>query len=257
MARAALLVSERETRDAPPHRVGLWHVGMVVSTTTETPTARSIVLDVPGWGGNIAGQHADVRLTAPDGYQAVRSYSIASAGQSDRVQLAVDRFPTGEVSPYLVDDLLPGDEVELRGPLGGWFVWRPTQTEPVQLIGGGSGIVPLMAMIRSHTASGSTAPFRLLYSVRTPDDAFFRSELETPTAHLDVTWVYTRSAPDGWPRRAGRIVLADLAKYTFAASLSPAVFVCGPTGFVETVANDLVALGHDPQRVKTERFGGA
>ena len=257
MARAALLVSERETRDAPPHRVGLWHVGVVVSTTTETPTARSIVLDVPGWGGNIAGQHADVRLTAPDGYQAVRSYSIASAGESDRVQLAVDRFPTGEVSPYLVDDLRPGDEVELRGPLGGWFVWQPTQTEPVQLIGGGSGIVPLMAMIRSHADSGSTAPFRLLYSVRTPDDAFFRTELETPTAHLDVTWVYTRRAPDGSPRRAARIALADLEASAFAASLSPAVFVCGPTGFVETVANDLVALGHDPQRVKTERFGGA
>lgn len=250
-------MSERETRDAPPHRVGLWHVGVVASTTTETPTARSIVLDVPGWGGNIAGQHADVRLTAPDGYQAVRSYSIASAGDGNRVELAVDRFPTGEVSPYLVDDLMPGDELELRGPLGGWFVWRPTQTEPVQLIGGGSGIVPLMAMIRSHTASGSTAPFRLLYSVRTPDDAFFRSELETPTPHLDVTWVYTRRAPEGWARWAGRIALADLEASAFAASLTPAVFVCGPTGFVETVASDLVVLGHDPQRVKTERFGGA
>ena len=250
-------MTERETRDAPPHRVGLWHVGVVVSTTTETPTARSIVLDVPGWGGNVAGQHADVRLTAPDGYQAVRSYSIASAGDSNRVELAVDRFTTGEVSPYLVDDLMPGDELELRGPLGGWFVWRPPQTEPVQLIGGGSGIVPLMAMIRSHTTSGSTAPFRLLYSVRTPDDAFFRSELETPTPHLDVTWVYTRRAPDGWARRAGRIALADLEESAFAASLIPAVFVCGPTGFVETVASDLVTLGHDPQRVKTERFGGA
>ena len=229
---------------------------MVVSTAVETPTARSIVLDVPGWGGNLAGQHADVRLTATDGYQAVRSYSIASAGPSDRVQLAVDRFPTGEVSPYLVDDLLPGDEIELRGPLGGWFVWKPTQTEPVQLIGGGSGVVPLMAMIRSHSASGSTAPFRLLYSVRTPDDAFFRSELETPTAHLEVTWAYTRHAPHGWPRQAGRIARADLSSSTFAARLSPAVFVCGPTGFVETVANHLVALGHDPERVKTERFGG-
>ncbi|QNE48342.1 oxidoreductase [Glaciihabitans sp. INWT7] len=230
---------------------------MVVSTNTETPTGRSIVLDVPGWGGNLAGQHADVRLTAPDGYQAVRSYSIASAGDGDRVELAVDRFPTGEVSPYLVDELQPGDELELRGPLGGWFVWRPSQTESVQLIGGGSGIVPLMAMIRSHTASGSTAPFRLLYSVRTPDDAFFRSELDTPNPHLDVTWLYTRRTPDGWPRPASRIALADIEASAFAASLAPAVFVCGPTGFVETVANDLVALGHDPQRVKTERFGGA
>jgi ferredoxin-NADP reductase len=250
-------VTERETRDAPPHRVGLWQVGRVVSTNSETPTGRSIVLDVPGWGGNLAGQHADVRLTAPDGYQTVRSYSIASAGDSDLVQLAVDRLPTGEVSPYLVDDLLPGDELELRGPLGGWFVWRPSQIEPVQLIGGGSGIVPLLAMIRSHTDSGSASPFRLLYSVRTPNDAFFRSELETPTPHLDVTWLYTRRVPDGWPRRAARIALGDLEASAFASSVSPAVFVCGPTGFVETVATDLVTLGHDPQRVKTERFGGS
>ncbi|HEY8912171.1 ferredoxin reductase [Lacisediminihabitans sp.] len=250
-------MTERETRDAPPHRVGLWHVGVVVSTATQTPTGRSIVLDVPGWGGNLAGQHADVRLTAPDGYQAVRSYSIASAGETDLVELAVDRFPDGEVSPYLVDDLMAGDQVELRGPLGGWFVWTPAQTEPVQLIGGGSGIVPLMAMIRSHADSGSAAPFRLLYSLRSPDDAFFRSELATPTPGLDVTWLYTRRTPADWPRSAGRITPDDLQASAFPSSLSPAVFVCGPTGFVETVATALVALGHDPHRVKTERFGGA
>ncbi|WP_246142326.1 ferredoxin reductase [Lacisediminihabitans profunda] len=251
------MITERETRDAPPHRVGLWHVGVVVSTAPQTPTGRSIVLDVPGWGGNLAGQHADVRLTAPDGYQAVRSYSIASAGETDRVELAVDRFPDGEVSPYLVDDLAVGDQVELRGPLGGWFVWTPAQTEPVQLIGGGSGIVPLMAMIRSHADSASAAPFRLLYSLRSPGDAFFRSELETPTPGLDVTWLYTRGTPAGLPRAAGRITPDDLAASAFPPSISPAVFVCGPTGFVETVANALVALGHDPHRVKTERFGGA
>lgn len=250
-------MTERETRDAPPHRVGLWHVGVVVSTATQTPTGRSIVLDVPGWGGNLAGQHADVRLTAPDGYQAVRSYSIASAGETDLVELAVDRFPDGEVSPYLVDDLMAGDQVELRGPLGGWFVWTPAQTEPVQLIGGGSGIVPLMAMIRSHADSGSAAPFRLLYSLRSPDDAFFRSELATPAPGLDVTWLYTRRTPADWPRSAGRITPDDLQASAFPSSLSPAVFVCGPTGFVETVATALVALGHDPHRVKTERFGGA
>jgi ferredoxin-NADP reductase len=250
-------VSERETRDAPPHRVGLWHVGVVVSTRTESPTGRSIVLDVPGWGGNVAGQHADVRLTAPDGYQAVRSYSVASAGDGDRVELAVDRFPTGEVSPYLVDDLQPGDELELRGPLGGWFVWTPAVTDPVQLIAGGSGIVPLMAMIRSHAASGSSSDFRLLYSVRTPGDAFFRAELESPTPHLEVTWAFTRETPENWPRRAGRVTLADLRAHTFPAVDSPAVFVCGPTGFVETVATSLVTLGHDAHRVKTERFGGA
>ncbi len=250
-------MTERETRDAPPHRVGRWNRGVVVSTRVETPTGRSIVLDVPGWGGNLAGQHADLRLTAVDGYQAVRSYSIASAGDGDRVQLAVDRFPSGEVSPYLVDELRPGDEVELRGPLGGWFVWTPAQTDPVQLVGGGSGIVPLMAMIRAHTHSGSAASFRLLYSVRTPDDVFFRSELERPTPHLDVTLAYTRRRPKGWPRPVGRLSLDDVAASAFPSAISPAVFVCGPTGFVETVAHHLVALGHDPQRVKTERFGGS
>jgi ferredoxin-NADP reductase len=250
-------VSERETRDAAPDRIGLWHAGVVVSTRRESPTGRSIVVDVPGWGGNVAGQHADVRLTAPDGYQAVRSYSIASAGPGDRVQLAIDRLPTGEVSPYLVDEVRPGDELELRGPLGGWFVWTPDLPGPVQLIGGGSGIVPLMAMIRSHTASGSAAPFRLLYSVRTPDDAFFRAELDEPTPGLEITWLYTRGGPAGGARPPGRITVDDLAAAAFPASLSPAVFVCGPTGFVETVATALVALGHEPRRVKTERFGGA
>ena len=153
-----------------------WHVGTVVETRTETPSGRSIVFDVPGWTGNIAGQHVDVRLSAPDGYQAVRSYSIASADSSERVQLAVDKLPDGEVSPYLVDDLQPGDMLELRGPLGGWFVWKPEQTQPVQLIAGGSGVVPLVAMIRSHAASGSTAPMQLLYSVRSPGDRFFADE---------------------------------------------------------------------------------
>lgn len=236
--------------------IGSWKVGVVASTRTETSTGRSLVLDVPGWGGNIAGQHVDVRLTAPDGYTAVRSYSVASASAGDRIELAVDRLPTGEVSPYLVDELREGDELEIRGPLGGWFVWTPEQTNNVQLIGGGSGIVPLMAMIRSHRESGSGSLFRLLYSVRTPEDAFFRSELTAPAEGLEVTWLYTRRTPEGWARPAGRITAADLEAHTFPASPAPAVFVCGPTGFVETVANALVGLGHDPQRVKTERFGG-
>ena len=222
----------------------------------ETSSGRSIVLDVPGWGGNVAGQHVDVRLTAPDGYTAVRSYSIASAGPDRRVQLAVDRLPDGEVSPYLVDDLMVGDQLELRGPLGGWFVWRPEQVEKVQLIGGGSGIVPLMAMIRSHTASGSNAPFRLLYSVRTQEDAFFRDELTREMPGLDVTWVYTRRAPSGWPTPAGRISREVLEASVFPANDSPGVFVCGPTGFVESVATWLVDLGHPAESVKTERFGG-
>ena len=233
-------------------------MGTVVETRTETPSARSIVFDVPGWTGNIAGQHVDVRLTAPDGYQAVRSYSIATADDSERVQLAVDKLPDGEVSPYLVDELRDGDQVEFRGPLGGWFVWKPTQTEPVQLIAGGSGVVPFVAMIRAHAAAASTVPFRLLYSVRSPADRFFVAELEQLEGPLlEITWLYTRETPVGWPTPPGRITEEILARSTIAATASPAVFVCGPTGFVETVASHLVALGHDPLTVKTERFGGA
>ncbi len=247
MERATLLVG-----------VGSWVVGTVVSTRTETPTGRSIVFEVPGWPGNLAGQHVDVRLTAPDGYQATRSYSIASSGPSPRIQLAVDKLPDGEVSPYLVDELIDGDQVELRGPLGGWFVWRESDPGPVQLIAGGSGVVPLVAMARAHAISGSEAPFRLLYSVREPGDAFFATELDalaTDTFHLD--WLYTRQPPAGFPRPAGRITADDLARLTIPAEQSPTVFVCGPTGFVETVATHLVTLGHRPERVKTERFGGA
>lgn len=237
---------------------GLWHVGTVVETVTETSTGRSIVLDVPGWGGNIAGQHADVRLTAQDGYQAVRSYSLASSGPGDRIEIAVDRLETGEVSPYLVDELRPGDQIEFRGPLGQFFVWKPSASiEPVQLIGGGSGIVPLMSMVRAHTAAASPAPFRLLYSVRAPDDAFFRAELSTPVPNIDVTWLYTRQPPSGWPRPAGRVTAADIAAAGFTPAQDPSIYVCGPTGFVETVADALVALGHNSQRIKTERFGGS
>ena len=225
-------------------------MGTVASVHPETPTGRSIWIDVPGWPGNIAGQHVDVRLTAPDGYQATRSYSLASSGPDARLELAVDRLPDGEVSPYLVDDLQPGDMLELRGPLGGWFVWRDNQTQPVQLIAGGSGVVPLVAMIRAHAASGSTAPMQLLYSVRTPTDRFFAPELEM----LDtVTYAYTRSGP-------ADAVIGRLTKERLAAAVLPvgsAVFVCGPTGFVESVATWLVELGHDAGSVKTERFGGA
>jgi ferredoxin-NADP reductase len=235
-----------------------WVVGTVVEATTATPTGRVITLDVPGWGGNIAGQHVDVRLTAEDGYQATRSYSIASAGPEPRIELAVDKLPDGEVSPYLVDDLIVGDQVELRGPLGGWFVWREGDEGPVQLIAGGSGVVPLVAMARAHAASGSGAPFRMLYSVREPADAFFADELATlanDTFALD--WVYTRTPPAGFARPKGRITADDVARLTIPATENPTVFVCGPTGFVETVAKHLVDLGHPPERVKTERFGGA
>jgi ferredoxin-NADP reductase len=235
-----------------------WKVGTVTATQTQTPTGRSIDLSVPGWPGNIAGQHVDVRLTAPDGYQAVRSYSLASSGPGSTLQLAVDRLPDGEVSPYLVDDLRPGDQLEFRGPLGGWFVWRPEQTEDVQLIGGGSGVVPLMAMIRSHAASASTAKFRLLYSVRAPTDAFFAQELASlENENFALTWAYTRAVPAAWPTPPGRVTRELVEKSTFAASENLTTFICGPTGFVEAVSNILVDLGHDPARVKTERFGGA
>ena len=231
-----------------------WVVATVVETRAETPTGRSITLDAPGWPGNIAGQHVDVRLTSPDGYQATRSYSIASVSTApgiteSHLQLAVDRLPTGEVSPFLVDDLQRGDQLEVRGPLGGWFVWRPDDPTPVQLIGGGSGVVPLVAMVRSHAASESAAPMQLLYSVRSPENRFFADELETLP---DVHFVYTRRAPDQIP--VGRLTRDTLATKTLPPG--GAVFVCGPTPFVESVATWLVELGHDPAGIKTERFGG-
>jgi len=247
------------TTVAPPviSASNVWKVGTVASVHTESPTGRSLMIDVPGWGGNLAGQHLDLRLSAPDGYQAVRSYSIASASPGDRLELAVDRLPDGEVSPYLVDDVQVGDQLEIRGPLGGWFVWRPEQTEPVQLIGGGSGIVPLVAMARAHAASGSTAKFRLLYSVRSPQDVFFADELASLTSpNFEITWVYTRETPAGWPTAAGRLSPSVLKAATIPASEKPTVFVCGPTGFVESVADWLVALEHPAASVKTERFGG-
>lgn len=225
-------------------------MGTVASARAETPSGRSIWLDVPEWPGNVAGQHVDLRLTAPDGYQATRSYSLASSGPDARLQLAVDRLPDGEVSPYLVDDLQPGDMLELRGPLGGWFVWSPEIDRPVQLIAGGSGVVPLVAMIRAHAASGSAVPMQLLYSVRSPDDRFFADELE---ALENVSYAYTRQGPPD--ATIGRLTKERLA----AAVLPPgaAVYVCGPTGFVEAVASWLVELGHEAALIKTERFGGA
>jgi ferredoxin-NADP reductase len=215
-------------------------------------------LRVDGWPGNLAGQHVDVRLTAEDGYQAVRSYSLASSGDSDIIELAVDEVPEGEVSPYLVEDVRPGDELEVRGPIGAYFVWTPTQTEPVQLIAGGSGIVPLIAMARQHARTGSSAPMRLLYAVRSAADAFYTDDLAqlADDAFL-VDWAYSRSAPPGSERPAGRVDAATIAASTIPATEHPSVYVCGPTGFVEAVADLLVAAGHPPERIRTERFGGA
>lgn len=239
-------------------RPAAWHKGKVVEVAPETSSARRIVIDVPTWPGNDAGSHLDIRLTAPDGYQAQRSYSIASAGEGTRVVLAVDELPDGEVSPFLVHELAAGDEVELHGPLGAFFVWRPPEPgdgapAPVQLIAGGSGVVPLYAMLSAHGAAGDATEFRLLYSVRTPADVFFRTELE---ALMGVDYIYTREIPDAWPTPAGRITKDALQASTFAPDRAPRIYVCGPTAFVEVVADWLIELGHDTTHIRTERFGG-
>ncbi|HET6920246.1 MAG TPA: ferredoxin reductase [Jiangellaceae bacterium] len=235
-----------------------WRVATVVALRDQSPTARSIVLDVPGWPGHAAGQHVDVRLTAPDGYTAVRSYSIASAVDGDRVELTVEQLPDGEVSPYLGSELIVGDAIEIRGPIGGWFVWRPDQWEPIQLIAGGSGVVPLVAIARSHAAAGSRSPIRLLYSVREPSSVLHASEIEDLASRdggLILNYAFTRSTPPGWDRPPGRVDAELLADSTWPAELAPTCYVCGPTSFVESVADLLVEAGHDPARVRTERFG--
>jgi ferredoxin-NADP reductase len=258
-----------DTTGAPPRtpvarRRADWHVATVVDSRRETPTARRIELDVPTWPGNDAGSHLDVRLSAPDGYQATRSYSIASAGDGARVVLAVDELPGGEVSPFLVHDLQPGDQLELHGPLGAFFVWTPPAPEddrrPVQLIAGGSGVVPLYAMAAAHADAGDETEFRLLYSVRTPDDMFFRDELSAlagASAALRLDVVYTRRTPAEWPTAPGRLTRDLLDAVTLPAASRPRVYVCGPTPFVEAVARWLIDAGHDPADVRTERFGGS
>lgn len=239
--------------------VGGWQPARVVEAVPATPSARILRLRVPGWPGNLAGQHVDIRLTAEDGYQAVRSYSLGSYGPSETVELAVDEVPDGEVSPYLVRDVLPGDDLEVKGPLGGYFVWRPGGEAPVQLIAGGSGIVPLVAIARAARDAGSAASMRLLYSVRTREDAIYRDLLGELSADggVDVSWRYTRAAPEGWAGSVGRLDAQALREATWDPGREPTVYVCGPTGFVEHVADALVDLGHAPARIRTERFGGA
>jgi len=237
----------------------MWRLGTVVALHDETATARTITLEFPDWPGHVAGQHVDVRLTASDGYSAVRSYSIASAPNSERrVELTVERLPKGEVSPYLTQEVAISDRLEFRGPIGGWFVWHSQQTEPIQLIAGGSGIVPLMSMIRSRASAGSTAPFRLLYSVREPRAVFYRDELQALSdkdRSLIVTYAYTRVAPIDSPRPPGRIDAALIANITWPSNLAPTCYVCGPTPFVESVAGFLSASGNSPNKIRTERFG--
>ena len=216
-----------------------------------------LVLDVAGWPGHRTGQHVDVRLTAPDGYRAQRSYSVASAPEDPQVELVVQGLPDGEVSSYLAGDLREDDTLELRGPIGGYFVWEAGGPRPVQLVAGGSGAVPLLAMLRHHRLAGSAAPMRLLYSTRWLEDVLGREQLAEPGPHAEVTLVLSRSAPPDWAGPTGRVDGGLLAEHALAAEASPQVFVCGPTGFVEAVAGALVELGHVPSSIKTERFGAA
>jgi ferredoxin-NADP reductase len=237
----------------------MWRVGTVVALHDETATARTITLKVPDWPNHVGGQHVDVRLTASDGYSTVRSYSIASApGPQGRIELTIERLPNGEVSPYLAQELAVGDRLELRGPIGGWFVWRSEQTEPIQLIAGGSGIVPLMAMIRSRASAASTAPFRLLYSVREPRAIFYRDELQAQSDRghsVSITYAYTRATPKDWPRPPSRIDAALIANTTWPSNLVPTCYVGGPTSFVESATDLLIAFGNGRDKVRTERFG--
>ena len=211
---------------------------------------------MPGLGPALAGQHIDVRLTAEDGYTAQRSYSLSSGAAADPIELTVERFEDGEVSPYLVEDIAVGDALEVRGPIGRWLVWRPADERPVQLIAGGSGVAPLMSMLRTREAAGSAVPFRLLYGVTDPDRVYYRAELERLMAEgvgIDVR--YSRRAPEGSGVVPGRLTRADLAELVVPREQDPSIFVSGPTGFVEAVADALVGLGYPEERIRTERFG--
>ncbi len=246
-----------------------WRVAQLADVRDETATARTLILDVPGWPGHLPGQHVDVRLTAEDGYSTERSYSIASAPGGSRLELTIQRLEDGEVSPYLAQTLRRGDPLELRGPIGGYFAWRAADPAPALLIGGGSGVVPLMAMVRTRIASDSAVPMHLIYSTRSPDTLLYAAELEHIAAQrsgLAVDIVYTRAAPPGRGGRVGRLDAGRLAELTGAArtarvaGLEPpgarlACFVCGPTSFVESIANLLIDQGLTAGQVRTERFG--
>jgi ferredoxin-NADP reductase len=241
-----------------------WRLATLVDVVQETPRARTLIFDVPGWPGHRAGQHVDVRLTAEDGYQAQRSYSIASAPEDSRLALTVEQLDDGEVSPYLCEELRVGDAIELRGPIGGYFVWDAATPGPVLLVGGGSGIVPLMAMLRHRAAAlsaGNTrrhVPARLLYSSRRWDDVIYRDELgrlAEGDETLRVVHTITRDAPPSWKGLRRRIDREMLAEVAWPPAEQPRIFVCGPTALVESVSATCVELGHEPGRVKTERFG--
>jgi ferredoxin-NADP reductase len=235
-----------------------WLLAEVVEIVTETPRVKSLVLTVPGWPGHRPGQHVDVRLTAEDGYQAQRSYSIATPADGERVVLTVERLEDGEVSPFLTDELAVGDRFELRGPIGGYFVWEGADGAPLHLVAGGSGLVPLMAMLRHRAGLGAAGPAALLYSARTERDLLYREELDRLTdedGDLRVAYTLTRDRPPGWTGYDRRIDADMLAEALGGADHAATVFVCGPTRFVEVAADTLVGLGYEPGRVRTERFG--
>lgn len=227
-----------------------WRTATIAAIAPETPRAATLTLDVPGWNGHRAGQHVDVRLTADDGYRAQRSYSIASAPEDDTLMITVEELDDGEVSPWMVEVAAEGDQFEVRGPFGGWFVWDASQTQPLFLVAGGSGLVPLMSMLRHRRNAGSDVQASVLISVREADDVLYARELERFGAEVTIT--YTRRPPAGWDgyaRRVDREMLSELAID------GARTYVCGPTSFVESVANDLVALGHEAANIRTERFG--
>lgn len=234
-----------------------WRLADVVEKIVETPRTKSLILSVPGWGGHLPGQHLDVRLTAEDGYQAERSYSISSAPEGERVEITVEQLEDGEVSPYLANELQPGDKLELRGPIGGYFTWDFADGGPLLLVAGGSGVAPLMAMIRHQALTGHHVPTRLLYSSRSFEEIIFERELAELNSGgwLEVVHTLTRSQPEGWSGYRRRIDEAMLTEVAWSPAERPLTFVCGPTRLVETVATTLVRLGHEPSRVKTERFG--
>jgi ferredoxin-NADP reductase len=226
----------------------------VASLTRETASVVTITLEPPDWPGHRAGQHLDLRLTAEDGYTAEREYSIASA-PGEPLAITVERLEEGEVSPYLTEELRAGDELDLRGPVGGYFVWEPGDAGPLMLLAGGSGIVPLRSILRHRLRTGSDVPARLLYSSRTLPDVIYHAELDQPHDGVHVIYTLTRQQPPGWTGHTGRIDAALLAQVAWPAEASPLTYVCGPTSFVENAAAGLVGLGYPPERVKTERFG--
>jgi len=251
VARAALL--ERLGGGGPTP----WRTATVREVVTETSHARTLVLDVPDWPGHRAGQHLDVRLTAEDGYQASRSYSIASPPELDTVDITVEEVTDGEVSPYLVEDVVAGDQFEVRGPIGGHFTWSADQRGPLLLVAGGSGLVPLMAMLRHRAARASMVEARLLVSARTADDLLYRDELPAlqPADGLRVEITYTRAAPEGWSGFTGRVDAVMLAEVGPPPAAMPRCFVCGPTPFVEHVTTLLVDAGYATADIHAERFG--